>query len=64
MEVITDQLASLWLLSPLGVAIVLGMTALLLLGVPARIIDVVEAAGWRRHFAGAIERLRSARMSR
>jgi hypothetical protein len=51
MEIIKDQLASLWLSSPIGVAIVLGLAALLLLGVPARIIDYVEQIGWRRHFA-------------
>lgn len=48
MDIIQDWLASLWLLSPMGAALWVALTALLLMGVPARIIEAVGSIRWRR----------------
>jgi hypothetical protein len=75
MDIIRDQLASLWLASPLGVAIVLVLTIALVTGIAARIIESIDEAGWRLRNAwqqlaapsdvtAAEEGARSARMGR
>ncbi len=42
-----DQFASFWVLSPVGAVIFIGLTTLLLTGVPARILEVIEDVGSR-----------------
>jgi hypothetical protein len=51
MDIIQDQLASFWLLSPIGAVIFVGFTALFLTGLPARILEVIEGVGWRLRVA-------------
>ncbi len=47
MDIIQDQLASLWVLSPIGTVVFVALTALLLTGVPARILEVIEDVDYR-----------------
>ncbi|MEE8331257.1 MAG: hypothetical protein V3R84_05755 [Acidimicrobiia bacterium] len=73
MNIIQDQLASLWLLTPIGALVIVGLAALLVTGVPARIVHVIGNAGWRRQAArqrrverrgaAAVENAESARMA-
>jgi len=59
MDIIQDQLASFWLLSPIGAAIFVGLIALFLTGVPARILEVIEDAGRRVRVARQRRAVRS-----
>jgi hypothetical protein len=59
MDIIQDQLASFWLLSPIGAGIFVGLIALFLTGVPARVLEVIEEVGWRVRVARQRRAVRS-----
>ncbi len=73
MNIIQDQLASLWLLTPIAALVIVGLAALLVTGIPIRIVEVIDNAGWRRRAAkqrrversgdAAVESAESARMA-
>lgn len=51
MDIIQGQLTSFWLLSRIGAAVFVGLAVVLLTGIPARTIEVIERFGTRRRIA-------------
>jgi len=51
MDTIQDLFSAFWLFSPIGVAILVGLTALLLTGVPARLLEFIQDTRWTTRIA-------------